>query len=88
MINWKIRFKNKLFWMSMIPAVLLLAQQVAGLFGLTIDLTDKQNELLSIAETVFLILTLLGIVADPTTEGVGDSERAKNYTELGGGSNG
>lgn len=38
MINWKVRLKNKLFWLAIIPALLLLAQVVAGLFGFTLEL--------------------------------------------------
>ena len=80
-INWKVRAKNKTFWLALIPAVLLLAQQVAGLFGVALDFGELQAQLISIVGTVFTLLAILGIVADPTTAGVGDSERAMGYTE-------
>ncbi|WP_417060090.1 phage holin [Ellagibacter isourolithinifaciens] len=80
-INWKIRFKNKTFWLALIPAVLLLAQQVAGLFGVALDFGQLQDQLTAIVGTVFTLLAILGIVADPTTAGVGDSEQAMGYTE-------
>lgn len=80
-INWKVRAKNKTFWLALIPAVLLLAQQVAGLFGIALDFGGLKDQLTAIVGTVFAILAILGIVADPTTAGVGDSEQAMTYTE-------
>ena len=81
MINWKIRLMNKQFWLSMIPALALTAQAVAAVFGWEIDLTTAVGRLLTVVNTVFALLVVLGIVVDPTTEGVGDSERALSYTE-------
>lgn len=81
MINWKVRFKNKVFWTSLIPLILLLIQQVGGIFGFNIDLSDLGDTLLAIIGTVFAILGLLGVVADPTTKGIGDSEQALTYEE-------
>lgn len=80
-INWKVRAKNKTFWLALIPAVLLLAQQVAGLFGVALDFGELQGQLTAIVGSVFAILAIMGIVADPTTTGVGDSEQAMTYTE-------
>ena len=80
-INWRVRIKNKTFWLALIPAVLLLAQQVAGLFGVALDFEQLQDQLTAIVGTVFTLLAILGIVADPTTAGVGDSEQAMGYTE-------
>lgn len=80
-INWKVRIKNKTFWLALIPAVLLLAQQVAGIFGIALDFGGLKDQLTAIVGTVFTLLAILGIVADPTTAGVGDSEQAMTYTE-------
>ena len=80
-INWKVRVRNKAFWVALIPAVLLLAQQVAGIFGIALDFGGLKDQLTAIVGTVFAILAILGIVADPTTAGVGDSEQAMTYTE-------
>lgn len=80
-INWKIRFKNKTFWLALIPAVLLLAQQVAGLFGVALDFGGLKDQLTAIVGSVFALLSILGIVADPTTAGMGDSEQAMGYDE-------
>ena len=81
-INWKVRLKNKMFWVAIIPAILLLAQLVAGLFGYTLELGDMGGKLIEIVNAVFVILTLLGVIADPTTQGMTDSLRAMGYTEL------
>lgn len=81
MINWKVRIKNKIFWITLVPLVLLLVQQVCVIFGIQLDFTSLQEQLIAIIGTVFALLALLGIVVDPTTEGVGDSERALGYEE-------
>ena len=80
MINWKVRFRNKDFWIHFIPAVLLLVQLVLDLFGVKYDFGELGNKLLAIVDVVFVILALLGVVNDPTTAGVGDSTRALGYT--------
>ena len=80
-INWRVRIKNKAFWVAIIPADLLLVQQVCAVFGVTLDFGDLQAQLVAIVGTVFAILAILGIVADPTTAGVGDSEQAMGYDE-------
>lgn len=79
MLNWTVRFKNKTFWLSFIPAVLLLIQVVAAVFGYTLDLGELGDRLLDVVNALFAVLALLGIVADPTTKGVGDSAQAMTY---------
>lgn len=81
MINWTVRLKNKHFWLSLIPAIILLIQVVAAPFGITIDLGELGNQLLAIVNAVFAVLVIIGIVEDPTTAGIGDSARALTYTE-------
>lgn len=80
-INWTVRFKNKAFWVALIPALLLLAQQIASVFGFTLDLTTLQEQALGIVGTVFTLLALFGVVNDPTTAGASDSSQAMTYTE-------
>ena len=80
-INWRVRIKNKAFWAAIIPAALLLVQQVCAVFGVAVDFGELQAQLVAIVGTVFAILAILGIVADPTTAGMGDSEQAMTYTE-------
>ena len=80
-INWLVRIKNKAFWMTIIPAVLLLIQAVAAIFGLQLNLSDLQGKLLEVVNAVFVVLTILGVINDPTTAHLSDSDRALAYTE-------
>lgn len=80
-VNWKVRIKNKAFWLAVIPAVALVAQAAAAVFGYTIDLTTMVGKLQAVVNAVFALLVILGIVVDPTTEGIGDSNRAMAYEE-------
>lgn len=80
-INWKVRIKNKQFWINLIPALALLVQAVAALFGWELDLTSLTGKVLAVVDAVFAVLVILGIVVDPTTAGIGDSERAMGYDE-------
>lgn len=81
MINWKVRIKNENFWVAIIPAVLLLVQVVANVFGYTLDLGELGNNLLAVVNAVFVVLSILGIVTDPTTQGITDSTLAMTYEE-------
>lgn len=80
-INWKIRIKNKQFWVALIPAILLLIQVIAAVGGVTLDLGDLGNKLLAVVNALFAVLSILGIVVDPTTQGMSDSNQALTYTE-------
>lgn len=79
MINWKVRIKNKAFWLAFIPAALLLVQTVAALFGFTLDLGEIGDKLLAVVNAVFALLVILGVVNDPTTAGISDSKQAQGY---------
>lgn len=78
-INWIVRIKNKAFWVALIPALLLLVQAIAAVFGFAIDLGDLGDKLLTVINALFAVLAILGVVMDPTTPGAGDSERALTY---------
>jgi phi LC3 family holin len=80
-INWKVRVKNKTFWLAAIPAVLLLIQVVAAVFGVEIKIDALGDKLTAVVNALFALLTILGVVTDPTTAGVSDSDRAMTYTE-------
>lgn len=80
MLNWTVRLKNKNFWLTAIPAVLLMVQVVAAVFGYELDLGDIGNKLLAAVNAIFAVLTVLGVVNDPTTEGLlTDSAQAMTY---------
>ena len=80
-INLLVRFKNKAFWLTLIPALLLVAQTIASLFGYNWDFVVLNQQITAIINAVFAVLSILGIVVDPTTAGFGDSQRALTYTE-------
>lgn len=79
MINWKVRLKNKAFWVAIIPAVLLLVQNVAAVFGYEANFGSLGNDLLAVVNQVFVLLAILGIINDPTTAGLSDSAQAMGY---------
>lgn len=79
MINWKIRIKNKNFWITLVPSILLLIQAVASVFNYTIQLGALGDKLLIVVNSIFAVLTILGVINDPTTEGIADSKLAMTY---------
>ena len=76
-INWKLRFQNKTTLTAIILALVALVYQVLGLFGVVPKIS--QDELTTVIGMVINLLCLLGIVVDPTTDGVSDSARALTY---------
>lgn len=79
MINWKVRIRNLDFWLAFVPALLLVIQSVAALFGFKLDLSATGEGILGVINAVFGLLALLGIVNDPTTAGLSDSKLAQTY---------
>lgn len=79
MINWRVRIRNKAFWVAIIPAVLVLIQVVAAVFGYTLELGELGNKLIAAVNAVFVVLSILGVVNDPTTSGLSDSKQAMTY---------
>ena len=80
-INWKVRVKNKAFWLAFVPAVALLIQAIANIFGITIDLNDVSGRIIAAIDALFVVLVIVGVVTDPTTEGVSDGENGYSYEE-------
>lgn len=79
-INLLVRLKNKAFWLALIPALLLVVQTVASLFGYDWDFVVLNQQIASIINAVFAVLAILGVVVDPTTAGLSDSNRAMCYS--------
>lgn len=80
-INWRVRVRNKLFWASLIPAVILLLQEVLSLCGVSFEVGSLADKIGDIVNSILGILVILGVVTDPTTEGVCDSNQALGYDE-------
>ena len=72
-INWRVRLRNKTFWLTLVPLLVLLSQQLG------LNWVPENWE--SIFTTVMAILTVVGIINDPTTAGIKDSEQALVYYE-------
>ncbi|PLR93182.1 phage holin [Bacillus sp. T33-2] len=86
MINWKVRFSNKLWVAAFVSQLFVLAEVLlvgAHAAGLTDwQLTEEvKGWVLTLINAIFGVLATLGVVQDPTTEGLEDSARAKRYTE-------
>lgn len=80
-INWKVRVKNKMFWLSIVPALLLLVQTIAAPFGYKFDFGVLNKQLADIINAAFVVLTILGVVVDHTTNGISDSSQALEYKQ-------
>ncbi len=81
LVNWKVRIRNKAFWLAIIPAILMLVQAVGAPFGFSWDFGILGDQLRKIVEAAFAVLAILGVVNDPTTAGWNDSVLAMTYEE-------
>ena len=78
-INWKVRFKNKVFLASMLALIVTFVYDVFALLGCAPGVDE--STVMALIETVLKVLAAVGILADPTTSGIGDSSQALGYTE-------
>lgn len=78
-INWTVRLKNKVWLATMISFLISTVYQWLGYFDIAPVVT--QDAVLQLASAVLQVLSLLGLIVDPTTAGVADSERAMKYEE-------
>lgn len=88
MINWKVRVRQLWFWLTLIPVLFLLADQVHGLIALAGEIEAGnlyEGPLMALlakaVTTAFAVMALIGLPVDTTTEGYGDSARALTYKE-------
>lgn len=78
-INWTVRFKNSVWLKSFLAFLVATVFNLLGYFD--IPLTVTQEQVLEIIESALYLLSIFGVIVDPTTKGIGDSERALSYTE-------
>lgn len=78
-MNWKVRLKNPVFLISFVSAVIAVIYSILGLMG--IIPTVSENTLVEAVTVIISALTTIGVLVDPTTKGIKDSERAMTYTE-------
>ena len=77
-INWKVRFKNKTTLVTLIAVVISFIYTILGIFSIVPSVS--QDKILQIFTMAIEILAGIGIVIDPTTAGVSDSEQAMDYS--------
>jgi len=78
-LNWKVRFKNKVWLGSFLSLIVGFVYSMLALFDVFPEIT--QSLVLQLMNQVLTFLGLIGVIVDPTTVGIGDSERAMGYDE-------
>ena len=81
MVNWKVRIKSPVFWIGLIGAIGTCVSAFAPVFGYQVDVGQYTDAFSGLITSVFTVLALFGVVADPTTKGITDSARALSYTK-------
>lgn len=76
-INWKIRLKNKAWLAAFLAAIVSFGYDLAAMLEVVPPIGE--SALMEIISTVLSLLAMLGVVVDPTTQGVSDSARAMEY---------
>ena len=77
-INWKVRFQNKTFLTGLISLVVVFVYDLLQLLEIAPVVT--QSAVMQVAEGILMILGMVGVIADPTTNGLSDSKQAMTYT--------
>lgn len=78
-INWKVRLRSGPFWVGLISLVLTFVYTVLNMAGIVPQFEQKQ--MMDIVVMLLQILALIGVLSDPTTKGIEDSEQAMTYKE-------
>lgn len=78
-MNWKLRFKNKAVLTGLVGAILLFVKQVTEVFGL--DLSAQLEQINGLVGTILTLLAGLGVIVDPTSKGVKDSDIVQTYNK-------
>ena len=78
-INWKVRFKNRVWLGSFLSLIIGFVYSLLGLFDVLPEVTE--NAVMQLINQVLTFLGLIGVLVDPTTAGLGDSLRAMSYEE-------
>lgn len=76
-INWKVRLRNKTWLASVLALVVSFVYDLLAMADVVPSLSE--DWLMSLIQTILTLLTALGVVIDPTTDGAADSDRAMTY---------
>lgn len=77
-INWRVRLQNKTFLTGLISLVVVFVYDLLQLLEIAPPVT--QSAVMQVAEGILMILGMVGVIADPTTNGLSDSKHAMTYT--------
>lgn len=80
-VNWNVRVKSKEFWLGIVGAIGVAVMSIANALGLNIDVEPWMGVANTLVTTIFTVLALIGVITDPTTQGIADSIEAMSYTE-------
>lgn len=78
-INWTVRFKNKAWLLSFVAVVVAFIYNILGMFDVVPSVS--QDMTIQAITAIVNVLVALGVIIDPTTAGVSDSEKALTYEE-------
>ena len=78
-LNWKVRFRNRIWLGSFLSLIISFVYSLLALFDVLPQVTE--SAVLQLLNQVLTFLGLIGVIVDPTTAGLGDSERAMGYVE-------
>lgn len=76
-LNWKARFKNKTFVISFVTLIVAFVYQMLGLFGVVPSISE--SSIVNVVTIIINMLATFGVLVDPTTDGMSDSDRAMTY---------
>lgn len=76
-INWKVRFKNKVFLAALLALVISFVYDLTALMGYAPSVDE--SSVMALVDTVLKVLAAVGILVDPTTAGLSDSALAMTY---------
>ncbi len=78
-VNWKVRLRNPVFWTTMLPSLVALIYSILAIFGVVPSISE--STVLNVVPILITTLTTLGVLVDPTTSTLSDSETAMTYEE-------
>ena len=78
-LDWTVRFKNKTWLLAFLGTIVAFIYQILGMFNIVPPISEAN--VTQIIGIVVNLLVAVGVVLDPTTAGVSDSQQALEYTE-------
>lgn len=78
-LNLTVRLKNPVFWLTILPAIASCVYSILGAFGIVPYISE--DAMINALCSIVTALATLGVLVDPTTSGISDSERALTYNE-------